>query len=52
MYKVEFIGNGYEVVKFVYVEAQNMAQAFTMAAPLCNIPYSYMEIPKEYAYNA
>lgn len=51
-YKVEFLGSGYEVVKFVFVEAQTMSEAFAKAETMYTGPYCGMEIPKEYAFNA
>lgn len=54
--KVEFIGSGYEVVKFVMVDTETMAGAIAAAQQWYqetgqDFHYCEMEIPKEYAFN-
>lgn len=54
--KVEFIGSGYEVVRFVMVDTPTMAEAYEAAEKWYketgqDFHYCEMEIPKEYAYN-
>lgn len=54
--RVEFIGRGYEVVKFIMVDTPTMGEALDAAKKWYkdsgqDFHYCEMEIPKEYAYN-
>lgn len=54
--RVEFIGSGYEVVRFIMVDTPTMAEAYEAAERWYketgqDFHYCEMEIPKEYAFN-